>query len=144
MSNMSADAMRAAGLRGARKGAKVAARVRREYAVMADQRYGIGPFIIALRAAGWSLQRVADELTARGLPTRKQFCSAQRWHPTQVARIIGRALDDAPATIARLEAEAQALRTVWEREGRRTNNDRLPIADLRAAHRRGPQNAAPK
>jgi hypothetical protein len=116
---MHADAIRAARLSGARNGAKVAAHARREYAVAADQRFGIGPFIIALRAAGWSLQRIADELTARGLWTRKQCCSAQRWHAVQVARIIQRALDDAPATIARLEAEAKALRTVWGRERKR-------------------------
>jgi hypothetical protein len=113
---MSADAIRVARLRGARNGARVAARVRRREAVADDRRYGIGPFIIALSAAGWTLQRIADEMTARGLRTRDY---SKRWHAAQVARIIQWALDDAPATIARLEAEAKALRTVWVRERKR-------------------------
>jgi hypothetical protein len=110
---MSSEAIRAARLKAARKGAKAAALIRRREAVADDRRYGIGPFIIGLRAAGWPLQCIADELTAGGLRTRDY---SKRWHATQVARIIQRALDDAPATIARLEAEAKALRTVWERE----------------------------
>jgi hypothetical protein len=113
---MNAHAIRAARLSGARKGAKIAARLSRENAVAADQRFGSGPFVIAARAAGWTLQRIADELTTSGLWTRG---ARKRWHPAQVARIIQRALDDAPATIARLEAEAKALRTVWERERKR-------------------------
>jgi hypothetical protein len=67
---MSADALRAARLRGARNGAKVAARVRREFAVADDRRYGIGPFVIAARAAEWTLQSIADALMARRSWTR--------------------------------------------------------------------------
>ena len=62
------------------------------------------------------MQAIADELTARGIRTRDY---SKHWHAAQVARIIQRALEDAPATIARLEAEAAALRKVLAMERER-------------------------
>lgn len=39
-----------------------------------------------LRAAGWTIRAIADELTARGVP-----CRGERWHPTTVQRLVKRA-----------------------------------------------------
>ena len=39
-----------------------------------------------LRAAGWSIRAIADELMARGVP-----CRGDRWHPTTVQRLVKRA-----------------------------------------------------
>lgn len=39
-----------------------------------------------LRAAGWSIRDIADELTERGIP-----CRGERWHATTVARMVKRA-----------------------------------------------------
>lgn len=38
-----------------------------------------------LHGAGWSIRRIAAELDARGVPAR-----GDRWHPTTVARLVGR------------------------------------------------------
>lgn len=47
------------------------------------------PFIEQARRAGaTTLQQIANALAARGVPT-PSGCS-RRWHPVQVARIIGR------------------------------------------------------
>ncbi len=62
------------------------------------------------------MQAIADALTARGIRTRDH---ARDWHAAQVARIIQRAMEDAPVTIARLEAEAAALRKVLAMERER-------------------------
>ena len=42
--------------------------------------------VAGLRAAGWSIRAIADELTARGVP-----CRGERWHPTTVQRLVKRA-----------------------------------------------------
>lgn len=41
--------------------------------------------VAELHGAGWSIRRIAAELDARGVPAR-----GDRWHPTTVARLVGR------------------------------------------------------
>jgi hypothetical protein len=66
------------------------------------------------RIKGLTLRAIADELMELGIWT--HGCS-KRWTATQVRRILQRALEGAPARIARLEAEAGALRWLLDPEG---------------------------
>lgn len=106
-------------LRGARRGSAKAAIVRREDARQADGRHvwptgeRLDILIIQLRIKGLSLRAIASELTARDIRTR--WCY-RRWTATQVRRIIQRAIEDAPARLAILDAEANALRAILASE----------------------------
>ena len=44
--------------------------------------------VAELRSAGWSLRRIANELTARGIPTKE---GGKRWSHTTVQRLVSRA-----------------------------------------------------
>jgi hypothetical protein len=107
-------------LRGARRGSAKAAIFRREDARRADGRRvwptgeRLDILIIRLRSKGLTLRAIADELMRLGIWTRG--CS-KRWTVTQVRRILQRALEGATARIARLEAEAGALRWLLDAEG---------------------------
>ena len=110
---------REATLRGARRGSATAALVRREDARRADGRHlwptgeRLDILIIRLRIKGL-MRAIADELMRLGIWTRD--CS-KRWTATQVRRIIQRAIEDAPARLAILDAEAKALRAILASEG---------------------------
>ena len=110
---------REATLRGARRGSATAALVRREDARHADGRHvwptgeRLDILIFRLRSKGLTLRAIAGELMRLGICTRD--CS-QCWTATQVRRILQRALEGAPARIARLEAEAGALRWLLDAE----------------------------
>ncbi|MNR86724.1 DNA-invertase hin [compost metagenome] len=49
--------------------------------------------VLSLRAEGWTLQRIADELTARGIATKR----GGKWYPTQIKSILSRAANRATA-----------------------------------------------
>jgi hypothetical protein len=111
---------REATLRGARRGSAKAALFRREDARHADGRRvwptgeRLDILIIQLRIKGLTLRAIAGELMRLDIWTRG--CS-QRWTATQVRRIIQRAIEDAPARLAVLDAEANALRAILASEG---------------------------
>ena len=63
------------------------------------------PFIEQARRAGaTTLQQLADALAARGVPTPSG--RGRRWHPVQVARIVGRHQDVGIADVPLAEAVA--------------------------------------
>src|SRR5689334_11512522 len=70
-------------LRGARKGALVAAQRRREDAEFWIETWPLWTIAVELRAEGLSLARIADEFSRDGYETPQ---GKTRWHPAQVAR----------------------------------------------------------
>lgn len=59
--------------------------------------------IVRLRARGWSLPRIADALTAEGVPTAR---GGPRWYPSTVAGVLKSVTLDGAAKAARREAVA--------------------------------------
>ena len=75
---------------------------------------GVRPFIEQARQAGAiTLQQFADALAARGVPTPSG--RSLRWHPVQVARIVGPShIGSRPRRAARSPAAAAPLPAPWK------------------------------
>jgi hypothetical protein len=49
----------------------------------------VAAVVVSLRGRGWSLQRIADALSARGIRTRQ---GREKWDKRQVSRVLSRAM----------------------------------------------------
>lgn len=81
---------------------KEALAVRRAQGVKIGRPSGISPQlrtrIKGMRTRGWTLQRIADTLTAEGVKTAQ---GARRWYPSTIAQVIGERQEDLRSTPTR-------------------------------------------